>query len=99
MTRAFAWQNSISLCPASFCTPKPNLEKIPSPRDLPNPGIEPGSPALQADSLPSEPSKKHIHHSNSYLLYIYYVWFPNRLKHVLNIFAELLLWTRHCGRC
>ena len=28
---------------------------FPSPRDLPNPGIEPGSPALQADSLPSEP--------------------------------------------
>ena len=27
----------------------------PSPGDLPNPGIEPGSPALQADSLPSEP--------------------------------------------
>ena len=27
---------------------------FPSPRDLPNPGIEPGSPALQADSLPSE---------------------------------------------
>ena len=30
------------------------------PRDLPNPGIEPGSPALQADSLPSEPSGKLI---------------------------------------
>ena len=28
-----------------------------SPRDLPNPGIEPGFPALQADSLPSEPGK------------------------------------------
>ena len=27
-------------------------------RDLPNPGIEPGSPALQADSLPSEPPGK-----------------------------------------
>ena len=25
MTRAFSWQNSISLCPASFCTPRPNL--------------------------------------------------------------------------
>ena len=25
------------------------------PGDLPDPGIEPGSPALQADSLPSEP--------------------------------------------
>ena len=29
-----------------------------SPGDLPNPGIEPGSPALQADSLPSEPPGK-----------------------------------------
>ena len=28
---------------------------FPSPGDLPNSGIEPGSPALQADSLPSEP--------------------------------------------
>ena len=29
-----------------------------SPRDLPNPGIEPGSPALQTDALPSEPPGK-----------------------------------------
>ena len=28
---------------------------FPSPGDLPNPGIEPGSSALQADALPSEP--------------------------------------------
>ena len=28
---------------------------FPSPGDLPNPGIEPGSPILQADALPSEP--------------------------------------------
>ena len=27
---------------------------FPSPGDLPNPGIEPGSPALQADSSPIE---------------------------------------------
>ena len=31
---------------------------IPSPADLPNPGIKPGSPALQADSLPTEISGK-----------------------------------------
>ena len=31
---------------------------FPSPGDLPDPGIEPGSPALQADSLPSEPPGK-----------------------------------------
>ena len=28
---------------------------FPSPGDLPDPGIEPGSPALQADALTSEP--------------------------------------------
>ena len=31
---------------------------FPSPGDLPNPGIEPGSPVLQADALPSEPPGK-----------------------------------------
>ena len=31
---------------------------FPSPGDLPNPGIEPGSLALQADALPSEPPGK-----------------------------------------
>ena len=28
---------------------------FPSPGDLPDPGIKPGPPALQADALPSEP--------------------------------------------
>ena len=31
---------------------------FPSPGDLPDPVIEPGSPALQADALPSEPPGK-----------------------------------------
>ena len=31
---------------------------FPSPGDLPNPGIEPRSPTLQADSLPAEPQWK-----------------------------------------
>ena len=31
---------------------------FPSPGDLPNPGIEPGPPTLQADTLPSEPPGK-----------------------------------------
>ena len=30
-------------------------EPFPSPGDLPNPGIEPRSPELQADSLPAKP--------------------------------------------
>ena len=31
---------------------------FPSPGDLPDPGIEPGSPTLQPDTLPSEPPGK-----------------------------------------
>ena len=32
---------------------------FPSPGDLPHPGIEPKSPALQTDAVPSEPPGKH----------------------------------------
>ena len=38
-----------------------NGSPFPSPGDLPDPGIEPGSPTLQADSLPSEPPGKLSH--------------------------------------
>ena len=31
---------------------------LPFPGDLPDPGMEPGSPSLQADTLPSEPPGK-----------------------------------------
>ena len=33
---------------------------FPSPGDLPHPGVEPGSPALPAETSPSEPSGKDI---------------------------------------
>ena len=33
---------------------------FPSPRDLPDPGIEPRSPAWQVDALPSEPLAKSL---------------------------------------
>ena len=34
--------------------------ELPFPTGLPDPEIEPGSLALQADSLPSEPPGKHV---------------------------------------
>ena len=34
---------------------------FPSPGNLPNPGIAPGSPALQADSLPTELTEFHVY--------------------------------------
>ena len=42
---------------------------FPSPGDLPNPGIEPRCPALQADSLPSKPQGSPIYY---YIYIIYY---------------------------
>ena len=44
------------LCPWDFPSKNTGAERavFPSPGDLPNPGIEPRSPALQADLLPSE---------------------------------------------
>ena len=40
---------------------------MPPPGDLPNPGIEPRSPALQADSLLSEPQGKLVRASGTVL--------------------------------
>ena len=42
LSMEFSWQEYWSGLP------------FPSPGDLPNPGMEPRSPALQADSLPTE---------------------------------------------
>ena len=53
---------------------------FPSPRGLPDPGIELGSPALQADALLSEPPRK-PHTYGIYIRYSEYVYsvFKNRL--------------------
>ena len=52
----------------------------PPPGDCPHPGIKPRSPALQADSLPSEPAGKPKHVCS------------NRLRLPQLYFEETLLW-------
>ena len=47
---------------------------FPSPANHPDPGIEPRSPALQVDALPSEPPGKFIYFSKSF-------WSMNKLNH------------------
>ena len=47
--------------------------------DLPNPGIEPGSPALQTDALPSEPPGKPISRSLLKLMSTELVMLSNHL--------------------
>ena len=42
---------------------------LPSPGDLPHPGIKPGSPTLQADALPSKPPGKPMNVNREYQTY------------------------------
>ena len=48
---------------------------FPSPGDLPNPGIEPGSPALRADALASEPPGKPLNRNWHWKM----IWVQNEL--------------------
>ena len=50
MTSVFSWQNSISLCPASFSTPRPNL-----PVTLGVSGVPGGSEVKASASNPGHP--------------------------------------------
>ena len=51
-------------------------------RDLANPGIKPGSPALQADSLPSEPPGK-----PHFICIIYYTIYDTPVIHIQTIYV------------
>ena len=57
--RPHGLQHTRLLSPRGFSSQE-YLSGLPCPSlgDCPNPGIEPGSPAVQVDSLPSEPSAK-----------------------------------------
>ena len=48
----------------------------PPPGDLPNAGIEPRSPALQADSLPAEPQGKHKNTGVGSLSLLWWIFTP-----------------------
>ena len=48
-TSVFSWQNSISLCPASFCTPRPNLPVTPGVSWLPTFAFQ--SPVMKRTSF------------------------------------------------
>ena len=53
-TVAYQASPSMGFSRQEYCSGLP----LSSPVDLPDPGIKPGSPALQADALPSEPAGK-----------------------------------------
>ena len=71
MTDQFQVQNQFSSIASSSLPPHglqdarlPCRLPFPSPGDLPDSGIEPRSPALEADALPSEPPGKYLFEAN-----------------------------------
>ena len=58
MISAFSWQNSISLCPASFRTPRPNLLVTPGVSLLPTFAFQ--SPVVKRTSFLAVSSKKSV---------------------------------------
>ena len=63
---------------------------FPSPEDLPDPGIERSSPALQADSLPSEPPGKPTYIVIRELLFLKPVNKTFHIFHFKKSYKELL---------
>ena len=72
---------------------------FPSPGDLPNPGIEPGSPALQADALTSKPPGKPL---QCYSYVQYYYWgklgegYTGALQYFFSSYESCCLVAKSC---
>ena len=62
---------------------------FPSAGDLPNPGIEPRSPALQADSLPTEPQGKPKNTGVGNLYLLQWIFPAQCLLHFRRILYQL----------
>ena len=66
---------------------------FPSPGDLPNPGIEPGLSALQADSLPVEPPGKSKY--KIYFIYIYILHIYIKLYNLYYLYKYIYIYTKY----
>ena len=98
MNRAHA-QSCLTLCDPMDCVahePPLSMEfsrqeswrglPLPSPGDLPNSGIKLGSPALQADSLPSEqPGKQRAHEYSLFLQILSLKLYQNKVTKSLSL--------------
>ena len=70
---------------------------MPPPRDLPNPGIKPRSPALQADSLPSEPPGKPKNTGVGSLSLLQWIFLSQELNRYLLQCKEIIFQLNYQG--
>ena len=78
MTSAFSWQNSISLCPASFCIPRPNLPVTPGVSWPPTFAFQ--SPIMKRTSFWGVSSKRSCRlHRTVQLQLLHHYWLGHKL--------------------
>ena len=70
---------------------------VPSPGDLPNPGIEPRSPALQVNSLPAEPQGKPKNTGESSLSLLQQI-FPTQESNQDLLHCRRILYQLSCNK-
>ena len=89
--------------PLSMGVPRKNIRvgSFPSPGDLPNPGIKPRSPGLQADSLLSEPSGKCIHiYTHTYSVVYTYTTLVYSIVYIYSVCVYIYIYILylHCSQ-
>ena len=65
---------------------------FPSPGDLPDPEMEPGSPALQADSLPSKPQMLYPQRKDLWMVFKWTTLDSVSLQTSLIVLCEMIQW-------
>ena len=79
MTSEFSWENSISLCPASFCIPRPNFPVTPYMSWLPTFAFQ--SPIMKRTSFLGVSSKDLVRlHRTVQLQLLQHYWLGHRIE-------------------
>ncbi|XDA79922.1 hypothetical protein R6Z07M_009883 [Ovis aries] len=114
-------QSCLTLCDPMDCSPPGSSvhgnsagkntgvgNPLPSPGNLRYPGVEPGSPALQADSLPSEPPGKtqmyigdvqKLRHLYKGLQHLHILVSPGILESLHCGYQEIIVISYSCSVC
>ena len=85
MTSVFSWQNSISLCPASFRIPRPNLPVTPAVSWLPTFAFQ--SPIMKRTSFMGVSSKSYCRSSFNFSFFSITDWGIDLNYHDIEWFA------------
>ena len=93
LSRVWLFVTPWTIQPMEFSKPEYwSGNPFPSPGDLPNPGIKPRSPALQAESLPAEPQGKPKNTEVGSLSFLQQIFLTQELNRGLLLYCRRILY-------